>query len=160
MNKLDAYVSAIELAIQALDSAFIRSNAAETVVPKVPLSERWTLSPDEREAAERLEIASYNVTSDHWGARLCLMSAFESLHGALRIISSSRAHGDPNASAWRDATARAAEAARLAQCAAEVLGRPELLAPAASLMPEGEIRPLRPAMGRDSGGLASRPMGL
>ena len=160
MNKLDAYVSAIELAIQALDSAFIRSNAAETVIPRMPLSERWTLPPAEREAAERAEIASYNVTTDHWGARLCLMSAFESLHGALRIISSSRAHSDPHASAWRDATARAAEASRLAQCAAEVLGKPEALPSATTPQPEGDIRPLRRTLARDIAGRASRPMGL
>lgn len=121
MNKLDAYVAAIELAIRAMDSAFVRSNAAENVRPLVALSARWVLDDTARAAAERAEMVRYDVTPDHWGARLALMSAFESLHGALRIVSSRSARDNPAAGAWREASARAAEAARLAACAERVL---------------------------------------
>ena len=113
-SKLDQYVAAIELAIKAMDSAFVRANAAETVVPLYPVSQLWSMSESDRDLAERAEIASYNVTADHWGARLCLMSAFESLHAALRIVASQSAAENPAASAWRDATAKAREASRLA----------------------------------------------
>lgn len=92
----------------------MRANAAETLVPLVPVSERWQLSEDERASAEAAERASYQVTPEHWGARLCLMSAHESLHAALRIAASSGAHEQPEAAAWRDAAQRAAESARLA----------------------------------------------
>ena len=121
MNKHDLYLAGIELTIQALDSAFVRANAAENIVPRRPLSERWKLPDEAREAAEQDELASYGVTPDHWGARLALMSAFESLHAALRIVSSTSARENPEASAWRDATARAAEAARLAYEAERML---------------------------------------
>ena len=114
MSKLDQYVAAIELAIQAMDSAFIRSNAAETVTLLYPAATLWAMDDEERLAAERAEIASYDVTPDHWGARLCLMSAFESLHAALRIVASRSAAHNPAASAWRDAAAKAREASRLA----------------------------------------------
>jgi hypothetical protein len=114
-SKLDQYVAAIELAIKAMDSAFVRANAAETVVPLYPVSTLWSMPDAERDRAERAEIASYNVTPDHWGARLCLMSAFESLHAALRIVASRSAARNPAASAWRDAAARAREASRLAE---------------------------------------------
>lgn len=121
MNKLDAYVSAIELTIQALDSAFVRANAAEVVTPLIPMTERWQLDDVAREAAELAEVANYDVTPDHWGARLCLMSAFESLHAALRVIASKSAHDNPHASAWQDAASRADESSRLAMCAQRVL---------------------------------------
>ena len=121
MNKQQAYIAALELAIRALDSAFVRANAAEVVRPSQSLSARWQLSEAERDAAERAELAAYDVTADHWGARLALMSAFEALHAALRVIASSSAHDNPQASAWREATARSQEASRLAHEAALVL---------------------------------------
>jgi len=114
VNKLQAYIGALELAIRALDSAFVRANAAEDVRPRRALAELWQLPPAERAAAERAEVASYDVAPDHWGARLALMSAFEALHASLRIIASRSAHENPGASAWRQATARSREAARLA----------------------------------------------
>ncbi|RYF33854.1 MAG: hypothetical protein EOO26_06595 [Comamonadaceae bacterium] len=120
MNKLNAYISAVELAIRVLDSAFVRSNAAETITPRTPFSDSAEMTDDERELLELVEVASYDVTPDHWGARLAMMSAFESLHAALRIISSKSAARNPQARAWREATARAAEAARLAACAERV----------------------------------------
>ncbi|RYF78197.1 MAG: hypothetical protein EOO29_20030 [Comamonadaceae bacterium] len=120
MNKQQAYIAALELAIRALDSAFVRANAAETVRPSESLAERWQLSETERDAAERADIAAYDVTPDHWGARLALMSAFESLHAALRLVASSSAHHNPQAGAWREGMARAQEASRLAHEAALV----------------------------------------
>lgn len=120
MNKLNAYISAVELAIRVLDSAFVRSNAAETITPRIPLSERDDVDDEEHEMLELAEVASYDVTPDHWGARLALMSAFESLHAALRIVSSKSAAKNPQARAWREASARSAEAARLAACAERV----------------------------------------
>ena len=120
MNKQQAYIDALELAIHALDSAFVRANAAEVVRSSQSLSERWQLGEAEREAAERADLAAYDVTPDHWGARLALMSAFEALHAALRVVASSSAHHNPQASAWREATARAQEASRLAYEAALV----------------------------------------
>lgn len=115
MNKQQAYISALELAIRALDSAFIRANAAEVVRPIQSLAERWRLGDAERDRVERAEMAAYDVAPDHWGARLALMSAFEALHAALRVVASSSAHHNPQAGAWREATARAQEAARLAR---------------------------------------------
>ncbi|WP_225782177.1 hypothetical protein [Xenophilus sp. Marseille-Q4582] len=120
MNKQQAYIGALELAIRALDSAFVRANAAEVVRPLRPLAELWQLSGAERDAAERADLAAYDVAPDHWGARLALMSAFEALHAALRVAASRSAYHDPQASAWRDATARAQEASRLACEAARV----------------------------------------
>ncbi|MDQ7972383.1 MAG: hypothetical protein REJ24_07435 [Rhodocyclaceae bacterium] len=120
MNKLQAYIGALELAIHALDSTFVRANAAEVIRPRQPPTERWRLSPTERALAERAETASYDVTPDHWGSRLALMSAFEALHASLRVIASGSAHSNPGASAWREAAARAREAGRLAMEAAAV----------------------------------------
>ena len=120
MNKQQAYIAALELAIRALDSVFVRANAAEVVRPSLSVAERWQMSDTERDAAERADIAAYDVTPDHWGARLALMSSFESLHAALRLVASNSAHHNPQASAWRDATARAQEASRLAHEAALV----------------------------------------
>ena len=121
MNKLNAYISAIELAIRVMDSAFVRSNAAETITPRTPLAQRGNMSDEDLELLELSEVASYDVTPDHWGARLAMMSAFESLHAALRIVSSKSAASNPEAKAWREASERAAEAARLAVCAERVL---------------------------------------
>ena len=126
MNKLQAYVGALELAIRALDSTFVRANAAEVVRPLHPLGERWQMSPMARAAAERAETASYDVTPDHWGARLALMSAFEALHASLRVVTSGSAHANPKAGAWREAAARAREAARLAEEAAAVFDEASL----------------------------------
>ena len=120
MNKQQAYIAALELAIRALDSVFVRANAAEVVRPSLSVAERWQMNEAERDAAERADIAAYDVTPDHWGARLALMSSFESLHAALRLVASNSAHHNPQASAWRDATARAQEASRLAHAAALV----------------------------------------
>ncbi len=114
MNKQQAYIAALELAIRALDSAFVRANAAEVVRPSRSLAELWQLSGAERDVAERADLAAYDVTPDHWGARLALMSAFEALHAALRVVASHSAHHNPQAGAWREATARAQEASRLA----------------------------------------------
>lgn len=134
MNKLQAYIGALELAIRALDSTFVRANAAEVVRPHQSLTERWRMSPTERALAERGETASYDVTPDHWGSRLALMSAFEALHASLRVIASGSAHSNPGASAWREAAARAREAGRLAMEAAAVFED-------ASLPPLVEARP-------------------
>jgi hypothetical protein len=120
VDKLQAYIGALELAIRALDSAFVRANAAEVVRPRRPLATRWRMPPAERALAERAEAAGYDVTPDHWGSRLALMSAFEALHAALRLIASGSAHANPAASAWREAAARAREAGRLAMEAAAV----------------------------------------
>lgn len=147
MNKHELYVAALEVAIQALDSAFIRANAAEQVAPLVPLSQRWEMSGAERERAERAEEASYNVTPDHWGARLALMSAFESLHAALRVISSKSAHRNPQASAWREAAARAGEAGRLAREAQAVLSHPGALA---GSPPTPEAQPPETSVGTEA----------
>lgn len=147
MNKLQAYIGALELAIRALDSAFVRANAAEDVRPRRALAELWQLPPAERAAAERAEVASYDVAPDHWGARLALMSAFEALHASLRIIASRSAHENPGASAWRQATARSREAARLALEAAAAFEE-------ASLPPFVETAPSsRPPAAWDDSGL-------
>lgn len=114
MDKREAYIAALELAIRALDSSFVRANAAEVLRPIRPVSELWQMPPAQRAAAERAETAHYDVPPDHWGARLALMSAFEALHAALRVIASQSAHDRPSASAWRDAAGRAREATRLA----------------------------------------------
>ncbi|HZF82265.1 MAG TPA: hypothetical protein VE084_02145 [Burkholderiaceae bacterium] len=134
MNKLQAYIGALELAIRALDSTFVRANAAEVVRPRQSLTERWRMSPTERALAERAETASYDVTLDHWGSRLALMSAFEALHASLRVIASGSAHSNPGASAWREAAARAREAGRLAMEAAAVFEE-------ASLQPRAQAHP-------------------
>lgn len=126
MDKLQAYIGAVELAIRALDSTFVRANAAEVVRPRRPLSARWRMSPTERALAERAETASYDVAPDHWGSRLALMSAFEALHASLRVIASDSAHGNPGAGAWREAAARAREAGRLAIEAAAVFDEASL----------------------------------
>lgn len=126
VNKLQAHIGAIELAIRALDSAFVRANAAEAVRPRKPLSHVWTLSPAERAQAERAETAHYDPAPDHWGSRLALMSAFEALHASLRVIASGSAHANPGAGAWREAAARAREAARLAAEAAAVFDEASL----------------------------------
>lgn len=120
MNKQAAYIAALELAIQALASAFVRANAAELVRTAHPLSELWQMNESDREAAERADVAAYDVSPDHWGSRLALMSAFEALHGALRLMASNSAQENPQASAWRDAAVHAREAARLAREAADV----------------------------------------
>jgi hypothetical protein len=120
MTNLDAYVAAVEHAIKTVDVVFERLDAAETVIPRVPLSQRWAMPPDERDAAERAEIASYNVAPEHWGARLCLMAAWESLQAARRIVASGLPGGEPDDASWRDAEANARESARLAQHAARV----------------------------------------
>lgn len=125
MNKQQAYIAALELTIRALESAFVRANAAEVLRPLQPLSERWRLSEPERDAAERAELAAYDVAPEHWGARLALMSAFESLHAALRVLAEPAAHHDRHAAAWREAMARAREAARLAGEAARVFEMPD-----------------------------------
>ena len=69
------------------------------------------------ETLERMGVVDIlvNNAGAAWGARLCLMSAFESLHAALRIVASQSAAENPAASAWRDATAKAREASRLAE---------------------------------------------
>jgi hypothetical protein len=121
VKKQELYVEAIEGALRALETAFVRANAAETIMPLMPLSHRWQLPDAEREAADQAEAASYAVTPDHWGARLALMSAFEALHAAQRIVASTATRDFPDASAWRDATDRAAEASRLAFEAERVL---------------------------------------
>lgn len=126
MDKLQAYIGALELAIRALDSTFVRANAAEVVRPRQSLSTRWRMSPTERALAERAETAAYDAAPDHWGARLALMSAFEALHASLRVIASASAHSNPASNAWRDAAARAREAARLALEAAAVFDDPGL----------------------------------
>lgn len=120
MSKLDAYAAAVDLAIKTMDAVFMRLNAAEVITPLIPPAQRWTLPAEQREAAERAEIANYDVAPDQWGARLCLMAAWECLHAA-RHAASLRAPPDaPPVTAWHDAAAGAAEAARLAQCAAAV----------------------------------------
>ena len=147
MDKLQAYIGALELAICALDSAFVRANAAEVVRPRQPLATRWRMPPTERAAAERAEAAAYDVAPEHWGARLALMSAFETLHAALRVIASGSAHADPAASAWRDATARAREAGRLALEAAAVFeeaGLPPLVQARPAALPVGTAEASEP----------------
>ena len=141
MNKQELYVSSIELAIRALDSAFVRANAAESVRTRLPLSQRWQLAPDERERAEQAELASYDVPPEQWGARLALMSAFESLHAALRLASSRSAPRNPRASACREAAARAAEAARLACEAERVLASVPQTAPPPDSAPDAPPPP-------------------
>lgn len=140
MNKLQAYIGALELAIRALDSTFVRANAAEVLRPHAAPQEHWRMSPTERALAERAETASYDVTPDHWGSRLALMSAFEALHASLRVIASGSAHSNPGAGAWREAAARAREAGRLAMEAAAVFEE-------ASLPPLVDPRPSSPPVG-------------
>lgn len=140
VNKLQAYIDALELAIRALDSTFVRANAAEVLRPRRSPAERWALSPTERARAERAETAHYDATADHWGSRLALMSAFEALHASLRVIASGSAHDNPGAGAWREAAARAREAGRLALEAAAVFEE-------ASLPPLVPARPPSEAVG-------------
>lgn len=149
VNKLQAYIGALELAIRALDSTFVRANAAEVLQPHRTLEERWRMSPGERALAERAETACYDVTPDHWGSRLALMSAFEALHASLRVIASGSAHANPGASAWREAAARAREAARLALEAAAVFDDAGLPPPART--PAGGAPPGAPAAAIASG---------
>lgn len=151
MDKLKAYIAALELAIRALDSAFVRANAAEVVTPCRPLADLWQLPPAERAVAERAEVASYDVTPDHWGSRLVLMSAFEALHAALRVIASDSAHGNPRASAWRQAAARAQEAARLALEAAAVFEEASLPPVVDAAAPAEAVASRPPAAWEDSG---------
>jgi hypothetical protein len=123
LSKLDAYVAAVELAIKTMDAVFMRLNAAEVITPLIPPAQRWALPPAQREAAERAEIANYDVAPDQWGARLCLMAAWESLHAARRAASLRAPVIEPPVAAWRNAAAGAVEAARLAQCAATEFSR-------------------------------------
>ena len=54
MDKLKAYIAALELAIRSLDSAFVSGNAAEVVTPCRPLADLWQLPPAERAAWREL----------------------------------------------------------------------------------------------------------
>jgi hypothetical protein len=123
LGKLHAYVSAVDSAIKTMDAIFMRLNAAEVVKPLIPPTERWALPPLQREAAEQAEIANYDVAPDQWGARLCLMAAWESLNAARHIASLRAPVDEPAQRAWQDAAARARESARLAAAAAAVFAQ-------------------------------------
>ncbi|MBU1358012.1 MAG: hypothetical protein KKC79_02430 [Gammaproteobacteria bacterium] len=126
MDKLEACLAAMDLAIKSMDAVFMRLNAAEYITPKTPLLARLAMTPEERDVAERAEVASYDVASEHWSARLCLMAAWEAMQAARRMVAATYPEplwtpGHHHPIELAGARASILESGRLAHCALDAL---------------------------------------